>query len=68
MLGEMAERCRKEKLSDTERREMFEQPIKMIGIAAPQVERLCQQLRHLEKFIQDETDPTGDAMGLGKSG
>jgi hypothetical protein len=47
---------------------MFEQAMKMIGIAAPQVERLYQDLRHLERFIQDETDPTGDAMGLGRRG
>ncbi len=62
MLGEMWEQYREGKLSDTEKLRMFEQAMKMIGIAAPEMERLYKDLRHLERFIQDETDPAGDGI------
>ncbi|MBI4208249.1 MAG: response regulator [Deltaproteobacteria bacterium] len=61
MLGEMATQYQSGKLSDAEKREMFEQAIKMIGIAAPEMERLREELKNLSRFIQDETDPVGDA-------
>ncbi len=62
ILGEMEAKCRREKVSDSEKLQMFDQAMKVIEIAAPQMERLYEELRHIGKFIQDETDPVGDGV------
>ncbi len=62
ILGEMAERYRSEQLSETEKLEMLGEAMKWIGTVVPEMERLYTDLRHLERFIQDETDPVGDGI------